>query len=100
MLTAGSPCCIQRDFPFAQLQVAENPQVAEFSKLQVAELLDGTQKVKMARLGGEIAEGKIICRWSTFQKLQVASLGGETAGGGVFRWLTDPAGGLPCWKNC
>ena len=71
----------------------------EFSKLQVAELLDGTQKVKMARLGGEIAEGKIICRWSTFQKLQVVSLGGETAGGGVFRWLTEPAGGWPWWKK-
>ena len=94
MLTAGSPCCIQRDFPICAAAgggVFKTAGGGAFGWHTESE--DGTP-------GGEIAEGKIICRWSTFQKLQVASLGGETAGGGVFRWLTDPAGGLPCWKNC
>ena len=41
-----------------------------------------------------------IPRWWSFQKMQVAYYGWETASGGVFRWLTETASGLPWGRNC
>ena len=66
MLTASSPCCIQRDFPIcAAAGGIESPGGGVFKRcrwhnmveeLQVVEFSDGSQKLQVACHGGEIVE--------------------------------------------
>ena len=66
MLTASSPCCIQRDFPIcAAAGGIESPGGGVFKrcrwhtmveKLQVVKFSDGSQKLQVACHGGEIVE--------------------------------------------